>query len=394
MITNHDIVCVSTSPWSAPYGSRQELMSRLARENRVLYVEYQADWLDPARYPQLRRAAGWHPGRMRRLDERLWVLTPPLGMPGASFSKRINAWNQRRLGRAIQARLRELGFRDILLWAYPPFSAPLIGTLGERLSLYHCIEAFAEERSSNRLARRRLSAYEQALVSRCGVVMACSQRLCQRLGRWRDDVVWMPPGVALDAFTPQLEGESSELDGLPRPLLGYAGSIDRRVDVRLLDAVAQAFPEATLVLIGPVHRDAHVNGLRGRPNVRWLGSQPKARLPALLQRLDVCLIPYRLNAFTSVILPLKLFEYLAMEKPVVSVALPELRPYASAIHLAEDRAGFIAAIRSALTERPATRGERMRLASWDERLEQISQVIEERLARRDRLGRSAVPAPA
>jgi glycosyltransferase involved in cell wall biosynthesis len=379
MITGQDIVCVSTSAWNTPYGSRQELMSRLAGANRVLFVEYQADWLHPLRYRRLRSSGGWHPGRLRTVSSGLWVYTPPLGLPGGLQSRGINALNQRQLAGALSGLLRTLGFGRPILWIYAPQSVWLLGRLGEQVSLYHCIEAFEQESSSGS-ARRCLRAYEEALARRCDVVLACSQTLCARLRRWRQDVVWLPPGIDTEVFDPSRRGtEPMELRDAPRPLLGYAGAIDHRLDVPLLERLAAAFPHGTLVLVGPVHERLSLERLQRLPNVRLIGPMPKPRLPAFLGRFDVGLIPYVKTPFTDAILPLKLFEYLAMRVPVVATDLAELAPYDKTVRLASGADAFIAGVREALAGTRGLGAGEGRLVSWDARVEDVSALLAQRL---------------
>lgn len=380
MIRGFDIVCLSTSPWEAPYGSRQELMSRFARGNRVLFVEYQASWLHPLRYPQLRRSRGWLPGQIRAVADQLWVYTPPLGFPWGAYADSINQWNQRRLVRALRGILDRLGFTRRLLWIYTPLSAPLLGQLDEVFSVYHCIEAFQEERPSGR-RQRWLAEYERRLATQCDLVIAGSRQLSEHLKQWRRDVVWMPPGVDLDTFNAQIKrANPKEFVGIRPPILGYVGSIDHRIDFELMEEIGKRFPQATLVLVGAVYESARTNGLRKLANIRMIGPKPKEVLPAFIQRMDVCLIPYRVTPFTQGILPLKLFEYLALGKAVVATALPELQPYASVVRVANDREEFLRAIGDFLYgNRQCSGVTPPHLVSWDERVEEISAAIEERL---------------
>jgi len=195
----------------------------------------------------------------------------------------------------------------------------------------------------------------------------------------------MPPGVDLETFNlTRSTQEPRELRDVRPPVFGYVGSIDDRIDFALLKRLAQTFSDGTVVLVGPVHEQIHKSRLNGLVNVRLIGTKTKSELPPFIQRMDVCLIPYRVSPFTEVILPLKIFEYLAMGKPVVSTLLPELEPYASAIHLAKNQDEFIAATRKALNDEGSQGGkarELVRPATWESRIERISAAIQERLIR-------------
>ena len=134
-----------------------------------------------------------------------------------------------------------------------------------------------------------------------------------------------------------------------RPVLGYYGAIAEWFDPDLVAGLSAAFPQADIVLIG-----ADTAGVGQRlascPNVRMTGEKPYAELPQWLARFDVCLIPFRVTELTLATNPVKAYEYLSAGKPVVSVDLPELRPFGDLVYRAHDRAGFVEQVSRALSE--------------------------------------------
>jgi glycosyltransferase involved in cell wall biosynthesis len=148
------------------------------------------------------------------------------------------------------------------------------------------------------------------------------------------------------------------------------GVIDARLDASLVMALARAMPEATIVLLGPVDRD--VRHLATWSNVRLPGAVPYDALPAEAARFDVCILPYVVDASTTSINPLKLKEYLATGKPVVSTPLPEaerLRPF---VRVAAADA-FVDAVAAALRDPTPAPGLEAFLAdeSWDAKASQF-----------------------
>ena len=197
----------------------------------------------------------------------------------------------------------------------------------------------------------------------------------------------------METFNPERTTEEpGALRGFARPIVGYVGSIDRRVDLDLVESVAQAFPRASVVLVGPIHKRLDVSRLRRLANVRLIGWQPKSAVPAFIQRMDVCLIPYHCSSFAEAILPLKLFEYLAMRKPVVATALHELKAYETMIAVAHTREAFLDAVREAL-QRPSALARGMAPASWDARIETVSLILNRLLSRGETVGVSASERP-
>nr|WP_243237156.1 glycosyltransferase [Heliobacterium chlorum] len=184
-----------------------------------------------------------------------------------------------------------------------------------------------------------------------------------------------PDAEATDICTP------SDLPSGFRHLIGFVGGIGDWIDVSLLARLAAGQKESALVLIGPVETD--VQALKSLPNVFLLGRKPYGSLPDYIRHFEVCLSPFRINELTLSVNPVKVYEYLAAGKPVVSTALPEVTPFAPVVSVAKDEESFIEAVRNALaTDSPEKRAERLALAehhSWDARLEPMLQEIQQKL---------------
>ena len=107
-----------------------------------------------------------------------------------------------------------------------------------------------------------------------------------------------------------------------------------------MDYLAEQRPRWTFLLIGRVAvLEAQ---LPRRPNIRFIGKRPYESLPAYGKQFDVAVIPYRQTKFNFHANPLKLREYLAMGKPVVTVSTPETDKYADVVEIAHSREDFLA----------------------------------------------------
>jgi len=138
-----------------------------------------------------------------------------------------------------------------------------------------------------------------------------------------------PSGVDLAHFAKarHLANDFAELAGIPRPRLGYAGVIDERLDLALIDEIAAKRPTWQIVMIGPIAKIAP-ESLPTRPNIRWLGMKDYADLPKYFAGWDVGIMPFALNDATRFISPTKTPEYLSSGLPVVSTAIRDVeRPY-------------------------------------------------------------------
>jgi teichuronic acid biosynthesis glycosyltransferase TuaH len=168
-----------------------------------------------------------------------------------------------------------------------------------------------------------------------------------------------------------------------RPVLGYTGTIHPdRIDVDLLASVAQRWRGA-VVMIGPNHLKPPDLAKLQLPNLFFSGAVSYARLPALMRGFDVCIVPHRVTPFTESLNPIKLWEYLAAGKPIVSTDVAGFRDFPQFVRIARDADEFARAATDALGESSAMVALRQGEAaghSWQARLDQVERVIEQCLA--------------
>jgi len=177
---------------------------------------------------------------------------------------------------------------------------------------------------------------------------------------------------------------------LPRPVFGYFGVIDERLDYELIAALADRLPEASVVMAGPVVKVDRAE-LPDRPNIHWLGQQAYADLPALVKGFDVCLMPFALNEATKYINPTKTLEYMAGGKPVVSTAVADVvRNFTPIVQVGNTPQEFVDAVERAWREPDAAllAGgiERAEASTWDAIVDSIrtdvQQAVFDRVAAR------------
>jgi len=376
-----DILCISTTDWNEIWGSRQQIMARLAAAGqRVLFVERQVGPEHLLRDPDLRhrKLSAWRLPALRLLDKNLWLWQPPLLPPGRYYSMALNHLGQSLLAGRLRPVLHELTFEQPVLWLYPPHSAPLIGQFSEKLVVYHCIERFVGGQRG--LKRKVMQAQESELLHRADRVFVHTEdlrRLNQPIAR---HTITLVPSAADVAYFQSTDAVHPDVSALPHPRLGVSGTLDARVDIGLLKNLACSHPEWHLILIGQVRPGRmDLAPFQILPNVHLLGPRPFADLPALLNGMDALLIPYLRNELTEYISPIKLYEYLAVGKPIISVDLPGVRPLQDWVSLANDQPGFIQAVQLALNEDdPQCFAARRKAAlehTWDARIKLMWDVV-------------------
>lgn len=404
MLRNSSIVCLSITPWETHLpSSGHYLMRELARENRVLFVDRPLSMKDlwthrqnPEMAPRiartLRQENPLRPWGIEGLDG--WVLTPPPTLPingldaGALYGSGFAA-NSQVLRRSIRWAMDALGITSPILWISfeLPMGAGLLGTLGERLSAYHC---FDEVLGEPYLARHG-PALEAVLFERADMVFASSRKLAEDRARLRPDILYVPNGVDFESFQRATDPELAlpeDLRRIPNPRIGYLGNLESRVDYGLLEAVALARPDWSLVLVGPSEGlwSEKLAILGKLPNVYVMGKRAPEEAPAILKAFDAAIIPFVRSAQTEAIYPLKLNEYLAAGRSVVMTPFADLREFQNVAWIAPDAPTFVAALEEALRPvEPWALHQRQQIArenDWRGRAAVISQHLAQRLSAR------------
>ncbi len=398
-LSGETILCFAPDPWAGLWRNRHQIMTRLAKRNTVIYVEprmYLGEALRRVRSGKL----GWADLRAPRLTrerDNLYIYRDP---PYAPYAGRLSGGPLTRMIRqaALRRALRSLRAGVPILWLLRPFHADQIGLYGERLVVYQVTDEYSGFPTVTDKAGFRAS--EAALLRRADVVIVTSPALLKSKGAFNPCTHLVPNACDYAGFQAALAGREARgsqaapaitrLAGLPRPRIGYVGALNEKLDFDLLAAVAQQRPDWQLVLVGALDLtgDPHkADGLKGLPNVHWLGRVPVEQVPLVIDAMDVCLLPYEQSPWTAAIDSLKLYEYFACGKPVVATDVPAVHaPFAEGlVRIAADRSSFAAQVEAALQEPAnATAVSQRRAAAaantWDARVSQIEAILADGLA--------------
>lgn len=366
------IACASTQYWSETWFRKQHFMSRLSERRSVLYIEPSRSVLrSPPRGTPSDQRNSWFASRLRQEGPRLWVWTPPRGLPFWTHPS-VSARQYAGWGSELRAEVTRLGFERVWLWLYQSLWVQACDALRpERLifDLVDDLEAYEARAHSRRTVARSM----RRALAESDLVFATSRVLAERFAsETRAGRIEVVGNGVRDAWLADPPAPAPELRDLPRPLIGFVGAIFTYLDFQLLAQVARAFPEASLVLVGPIHDAGGAARLRQEPNVHLLGAKPQSEIPAYLAGFDVCLAPFRAGAVRRAVNPLKVYEYLALGKPVVSTPLDSLAGDAVARVLRfGEGASFIQAIRDALHDEEAAR----RNGTLDDRLRERRDAV-------------------
>lgn len=229
---------------------------------------------------------------------------------------------------------------------------------------------------------------ERDWIEGSDIVFASATTLVARYRAWgHSDVRLLAHGVNVDAF---LDAEPSGT-GIPAdlgsPVIGFLGAISPWVDLDLIGDVADHFPEATVLLVGPVDTDeTELDRLRTRPNVALYGPVSFKHVPGVMKCFDVGIIPFARSPLMDSVNPLKLLEYLAIGLPVVSTPMGDIEEIDGAIGIGVDSESFIRCIEKSLQSGKADslvrkRIELARQRSWRAVASEFQGIVGERLKR-------------
>jgi UDP-galactopyranose mutase len=268
--------------------------------------------------------------------------------------------------RSLATVRRLVGARRPLVWLYTPMMLGLADAFPGAPLVFDKMDELAKfARADPRIAPR-----ERALLQRADLVFTGGRSLYRTVeGRARAARCY-PSGVDVEHFARALDSAPhAALEPFAAgPVLGYVGVIDERLDLGLIDALAAAYPAATVALVGPVVKIDEA-ALPRRANIAYLGKRGYDELPALLAGFDVALMPFALNEHTANISPTKTLEYLAAGRPVVSTAVADVvADHADVVYVARDAADFVRLVelaRQAESERYERGAEKARAATWD-----------------------------
>ncbi len=348
---------------------------------------------------KIREAIGGRRG-LRRVADHLYLTTPwmflherlaPL-MPGMV---QLNRWALRR---QIERDLSSLGenHKRRIAWVFHPYQKDMIGVVSEQLSVFECYDEYAALIPSRRVAAKQYL-YEDHILERTDIVLTTARHLYQTRREKNRNTYLVQNGVDYELFTTALDPLlplPKDIADIPRPRIGYVGAVNGRLDFGMVDAIARHRPDWNFLFIGPNNGDRKLRrrpdflSVQQRPNVHFLGHRPYARIPAYLKAFDVCVIPYLVNDCTVSLYPLKLNEYLAAGRPVVSTDFAvDLEDFSDIVWIVEagDWQSFQQALAMAMQgdERRRLQGlEAARANSWAERAKQIVSIVERHLEER------------
>ena len=374
----YGIVVFSHLRWGFVWQRPQQFLSRFARKHKVLFVEEPFFDLPSGAEPRL---------DFHTVMPNVTVICPHLD----------SSWNRNPQLPGLLRTFTQEGIETLndqgefdkpLLWYYSPMDATWsLGHFANRGVIYDCMDELSQFTG----APKSLVQNEARLMSAADVVFTGGYELGEKKQKQHDNVHAFGCGVDYGHFAKAGDPSTAippDIDFMARPILGWFGVVDERVDYAMVGAMAQLRPAWSFAMVGPVVK-IDPNLLPHSPNLFWLGGRDYQQLPNYCRAFDINMMPFAMNSATQFINPTKGLEYMATGKPVISTPVRDVvRQWSNVVRLAKTAEEFIAAAQEALRAGPSderiTRGiELAQRSSWESTVESMQGLI-----------RQAIGAPA
>lgn len=370
------IICHSFPAWDAPYvKSTLELITRMAGTHRVIFLDYAYTWKDYFKNPHApkKELLSSIPRRMPAGAGEIELYNAAPMIP-ANWAKstflfelimKINAWIMGFTIRRIRKTVEDE--KAVLINAFNPVFGHFTKKSWKGIpSIYYCYDEISGTIWSGKWSK----IYEQKFAGTTDQIITSSETLASKFEGKHHRIHAVKNGVNLEIFA-GMKQEKTKTNKL-----GYIGAIDGRIDFELLMEVAEAMPDYTLEMVGPVKVDLP----EPYPsNILFIGSKNQRDLPSYLGTWDLCMIPFRKTALTRAIYPLKINEYLMSGKPVVTTSFTDLAEFVGLVSEANSGAEFVERIKRDVKANNRLKiQKRMNFAknnSWENRTEEFLKLL-------------------
>jgi glycosyltransferase involved in cell wall biosynthesis len=255
------------------------------------------------------------------------------------------------------------------------------------LVCYHVVDNYAAAPYYSETIRAELEQTDKFMLSIADLVIVTSPFLLNEKSKYNSNVHLVRNAVDYEQFSASqgLNNIPKDVENIPKPIIGYVGAVNEKLDYELLFTVARARPKWSFVFVGAIY--SNKPGSLGYklvhehpPNVFMLGQRDVKDVPHYIHASHICILPYRRDDYTKAIDSLKLYEYFACEKPVVATDIPATREYGQVVYIAKDANDFVHKLEKAMAPTtPEQRALQRSIASqntWDKRVEQLSFLIQ------------------
>ena len=401
---NESILAFYWGDWPRPITNETQctVLSRLSKENRVFVIESPITII--SLFIHWRKLLNWlfNSGRPRKVSANLYVFAPLLFLP---YHPRlplplwlkvfINKINNPLIKLQVNHWLKKHNINNPILMLTMLHPAELITCFEHRLSCVLCYDETSASPIFSPSQQELIKKFENSLLPKADFVFVTSKKLFETKKEFNKNTYLCSnavPKIFINEFDkPTSMSLPQELETIPSPRICYVGQIDVRVNLQMISNIAKQHQDWHWIIIGPIKPSCNkiaLKQLKGLSNIHFLGQTNHLTLSSFLKNIDICILPFKINKYTENMLPLKIFQYLACGRPIVTTNLPEIRDLnklnSQILYISNTNKDFGVLIEKALQEKDfnlsALRKNIARENTWAKRTAEISKVIDNYLS--------------
>lgn len=373
-----DVVCFGGEDWW--YHNRghidMQLMRRFARMGMTLYVNSIV-----LQKPNVGRGNDFVKRLTRKTisifkglknsDAGFWVYSP-FSLP-VHHIKWLRPLNRMMLQGQLWLVLHKLGMYNPIVWVVCPAACDVALKMKKNKLVYQRADRFEDYPNVD---VELTKTYDQELKAAADLTVFVNKMLFYEESSHCKNAIYLDHGVDFDLFATadRISDQPFDIVDIPRPIIGfYGGFAKHTTDVSLLEKVVDLLPEMSFVFVGQLSPEC--DDLKAKRNVWMLGQKIYEQIPHYGKCFDVAIMPWKQNRWIQACNPIKLKEYLALGKPIVSTPFPELQKYLEVVYVAKTPEEFADCVRKALednnVQRIAARKKKVEKTSWDSKAELV-----------------------
>ncbi|MDL4838954.1 glycosyltransferase [Aquibacillus rhizosphaerae] len=315
-----------------------------------------------------------------QVDEKLYVLNINYHIPNPKGNK-LETYNffKNLLYKEVNKAISAIGFTHYLTWCFDLTRIDIANKLKQEKLIFDSIDNLLEH-DQNRKDYKHLSEMYKVAEENADVVFTVSREIKETLFSKHINTHYIPNAINLDLYKSKTWSRPTDLPN-GKPIVGYIGLMQERIDLEIIGDTIKKNNGINYVFIGPILSKKYFRDLRRYSNVYLLGAKHHSLIPSYLNYFDICIIPHKVNKFTESMNPLKLYEYLAAGKEVVTTPVPPSEDYKDVIHIAHDENQFSQII-NGIVNKPYNEFSRKEIIEsvnaqdWNSRLNNMLKIIQ------------------
>ncbi len=377
MIENRTIFYFSNIYFSETWFSKQALAMELAKHNKVFFINAPVHMFSKRLASSTVKMAG----KMYKPSKNLVVFTPRIGLPWFKYN-----FSNRPFCEAIKHSFEKAVLERFNIKGKPivfynsPIYLNLLGEFNEEKNIWHLTDDY---QSLKEYQNRTYRSLDEEFTSKVDLILAVSNKLAEDKKKENRNTYLFLNAMDWDWFNSQKKGIPDDLKAIKGKKVGFVGSINSRIDTILMMKLSEKLDKLSFIFIGAKGaRDFDLREYRqlfGQRNIWEFGARERNKIPSYLENFDVLILPYKVNEFNEASDPLKLYEYLASGKPIVTTNLQSARKFSKAIYVARDDEDFIKLLDVALTDKSEEmknlRINTAKANTWEVRVKELERIL-------------------